>query len=171
MAILDAVAFNALGLTDSVTSNIKGLSVSHQITLVQRVDKNLKPRRSASVLRLYHKVEVGKTLSLSAENQLVLDQSVQPRSSLLTVEQNLFIWQDTIKDDFAPLVVSHLALNQSAVASVAKGAYDTLVLEQSVTVEKTLNLNVEQPLLMISSTVGYLPDKYWSSYEITVIAP
>lgn len=167
--ILDAVAFNSLSLSDTVTSNIKGLVVSHQITLVQRVDKNLKPRRSASVLRLYHLVQVSKSISLAAENALVLHQVTYPRSSLLEVEQSLFVFDSVVPDKAAAHSV--LVINQSAVAAVAKGAYDTLVLEQSVTVEKTLNITVEQPLTMVSSSIGYLPDKYWSSYAITVVEP
>lgn len=171
MAVLDAVASNVLLLTDSVTSNIKGLTVSHQIILVQQVDKNLKPQHPASVIRLDHLVEVQKTIALAASNTLVLTQTAYPRTLLIEVQQQLFVWQDMFDDPLAPLVTSHLSLTQSAIASVAKGVYDTLVLTQSVHVEKTLNIAVPQTLVMHSNVVGYLPDKYWSSYPITVVEP
>lgn len=171
MAVLDAVASNVLIMSDDVTSNIKGLTVSQQIVLVQQVDKNLKPQHPASVIRIDHLVEVNKTVALAASNALVLSQVTYPRSITLEVTQQFFAWQDILNDEFAPLVTSILTLTQSAIAAVAKGVYDTLTLTQSVHVEKTLNLNVGQTFVMVSSVIGYLPDKYWSSYPITVIEP
>lgn len=169
--IYEAFVFTGLALSDSVTSNIKGLTVSQKIELSDQVETNLKPQGASSVLRIDHLATAAKTLNLAAAVSLVFQQSANPRTSIIVVDQLLFVWQDQRNDGFAPLVRSQLVLTQSAVGSLAKAAYDTLALTQSVVVTKTLNITVAQTAALISNVTGYLPDKYWSSYEITVIEP
>jgi hypothetical protein len=169
--IIDAFAFNLLTLDQATNTNIKGLVVSQFLGVAQIVDQNFEGESARDLLYLSQLVRVVKTLNLGVAHTLAFSQTPRPRVSDEEAFQFLSIQQSVVLESKWPSVTQPLTLTQVAVALLAKAAYNTLTLTQEVTVNVTRNLGVTQTLTMVSQGRAYLPDYYWTSFEITVVAP
>lgn len=169
--IIEAFALNVLFIEQAVESNMKALSVEQSLSLSQSVACNILPQVLSSSLVLAHVAEVNHTANLVADNSLTLTHAVHPRAFVLEVNQLLFVWSEAIKEEFSPLVRHTLTLTQTAVGVASKHTSTTLALTQSVSVAITYGRAIESVLGVTSEVSGYLPSKYWHSYEIEVIAP
>jgi hypothetical protein len=169
--VIDAFAFNLLFLDQDADTNIKGFAVEQFLGLSQVVEQTIKDEGVSHHLYFAQRVDVVKTLNLDVGHTLLLSQSEQPRVTNETVFQFLTVQQEATVLEQWPLVVSVLSIAQTAVGSVAKGAYSVLALSQSVDLKVTRNLTVANTLVMSQSGRGYLPSYFWTSYPITVVEP
>jgi hypothetical protein len=171
MAIHELFAFNLLILDQSANTNIKGLYVEQIVGLTQTVRQNIEGRTVHGALYLSHKVDVAKTIKRTVAHSLSMAQGAKPRVIDRTVYQFLSIQQDVQNLTKWPLVRSQLNLTQEAEYILAKGTYSALALTHTVVVKVTRNLSVSHTLVMESAARAYLPDYYWTSFPIVVVAP
>lgn len=169
--IIEALALNVLFLDQVAESNIKGLTVEQTLSLTDSLDANLLPQVLSSFLDLSHLALVEVDYDLSISQTLTFAQETQPRAIVLEVSQMLFLVSEAIREDMFPLVVSTLSLDHEAVGIASKHTATALALSHTVTVAITYGRTIEHSLTPSSEAAGYLPSKYWHSYEIEVIAP
>lgn len=169
--IIDAFAFNFLTFVQGANANIKGCVVEHALVLSQTIDQNFEGESVVDLLYMSQLVKVVKVLNLGVAHTLTFSQATLPRALDEEVFQFLSIQDSAVLETKWPSVTQPLTLMQMAIASLAKAAYSTLTLTQTVTVNVTRNLTVTQTLVMSSVSRAYLPSYYWTSFEITVVAP
>lgn len=169
--IIDAFAFNFLTFVQGVNTNIKGCVVEHALVLSQAIDQNFEGESVRDLLYMSQLVVVVKTLNLSVAHALAFSQGTVPRGFDEEAFQFLSITDSAVLETQWPSVTSTLTLTQEAVALLAKAASNTLTLTQEVAVNVTRNLTVAQTLVMANQGRAYKPDYYWTSFEITVVAP
>lgn len=168
---IEVVVGQVLFVEQQAESNIKGFTLEHWLAFTQAASSNLHSRQLSSFIRVNQLALAGKTISLALEDEVNLSQETFPRAYILSIGQTLFIWAEAIAEGFAPLVQQSLGLNQTVEVDVAKAAFDTLTMTETIALSLSRNFTIEQTFGVDSDAVGYMPDKYWSSYEIEVVEP
>lgn len=167
--IITAAATQFLFLTQQASTNIKVLTVEHTVGIADAVAQNLMPQRSRSLLLLTQSLEVRKSVALIANNTLTLSNSTLPRAYNQSVSDFLFVWHEAIREAQWPLVVHELSLDHQVDYDIAKGMYDTLTLTQEVSVSASSGITVTDTLSLVGGVTGFLPSRYWTSFDINVI--
>lgn len=167
---IEVVVGQALFIEQTVESNIKGLTLDHRLAFTEAVGQNLNSRQLSSFLQVRQLVFVAKTIALSLEQTVAPIQSVVPRGYDLVVDQQCFVWDEAVREAFWPLVEQTVGLSQTVEVEVAKAVYETVVLTETLEVAITRNLVIEQTFSPVTGVIGFLPSKYWHSFEIEVIA-
>ena len=167
--IITTAAVNVLFLTQEASTNIKVLTVEHTVGIADAVAQNMKPQRSRSLLLLTQSLEVRKSIALGVNQSLTLSIGTVPRAFVESVNDFLFVWNEAIHEAQWPLVIHELSLEQNADYDIAKGIYDTLTLAQEVSVSMSSNISVTDSLSLVQGVVGFLPSRYWTSFDINVI--
>lgn len=168
---MNVTVVSILFLTQETDTNIKVLALEQVVSISDAVEQNMLPQSPLSRLYPIHSVELEKTIALSASSTLSLNQSQLPRSSDQSVTQICFVWHDAELLTDWPLVRQSIVLTQSATYTLSKGCYSNLDLSQEVSVVENTNITVPQSLVLISKATGYLPSRYWTSYDIDVVEP
>jgi hypothetical protein len=168
---IEVVVSQALFVEQEVESNIKGLTLEDRLAFTEAANSNLHSRQLSSFLLVRQLALAGVDFELEVEDTLTLSQDAHPRAFVLTVSQVCFVWDAAINEGFWPQVSQALALDQTVDVEVAKGALDTLTIEQTIDLNITRNLTIEQTFLPTQGAIGFLPDKYWHSFEIEVVEP
>lgn len=168
---IEVVVSQVLFVEQEAESNIKGLTLEDRLAFTQAANQNLNSRQLSSFILVNHLAVVGKSIQLAVEQELVFTQEAFPRAYVLEIAQHLFVWHEAIAEGMSPLVVHNLDLEQTVEVEVAKAAYDTLTITQTVDLSLTRNLTIEQTFVPAIGATGYLPSKYWHSFEIEVVEP
>lgn len=171
MAVYDVFAWTPLFLADLVTLNIHVLSVEDQLVLNDAVQSNQSVQSVSQLLEITDSVKVSKTVAVHAANSLALVQDGQRTPINVAVVDYLDMYQSSQTHNQWPDVKQTLVLSDVAVCESAIGVYDTLVLSQSVQVQKTVALQAANTLTVISKATVYKPDQFWTSYDVVVVNP
>lgn len=170
--IYELTVANFFTPTQTLASNIRGLSIQSNLTLV-------------SSYRLFR-------FDLSVNHHLLFNQYITPISGArnLNVTNNLFLTQSIFKGPYIDPIIQWLAFWQQAkivpyetpvntlsfiqsvvVVKGKKPVTNTLTLSQTITVRKSANLTVINTLTMTTRQTGYLPHPSYvqgiNNYEIT----
>lgn len=168
---IEVAVSQILFIEQQVESNIKGLTLEDRLAFTEAVSVNLHSRQLSSFLLLRELATTKKTVALLAHNTVTCVQVAIPRGYYLTIQQQLFIWDAGVAEEQWPKVEQLIDLEQTIEVDVAKAAYQPLLLTDAIGLSITKNLIIETTFTPVEGVIGYLPDKYWSSYEIEVIVP
>lgn len=168
---IEVVVGQVLFVEQEVESNIKGFILEDRLAFTEAASQNLHSRQLSSFLLVRQLAVVGKSIALSIEQSPELTQVAIPRGFSLSIGQTLFVWDAAVAEGFWPQVQQTVALEQTVEVTVAKAAADTLVMTETIDLSLTRNLVIEQTFSPIEGAIGFLPSKYWHSFEIEVVAP
>lgn len=171
MAVFDVFAWTPLFVTDSVSLNIQILNVEDMLALSDTVISNQHVQNVEHLLHLNDQVTVNKTVALSTADGLVMSQDGQRTPIPVVVVDYLNMYQLTQTYPHWPDVKQTLVMTDVAVCVVAYGVYDTLMLTQSVQVEKSVAVQAANALTIHSKATVLIPDQFWTSYDVVVVNP
>lgn len=171
MAVIDVFAYNHLSLSQAVDTNIKIEHVQQFLKLDDHFKINLKVRHVESQLYLSHSATATKITNVNVEHTLTFVHGTLPRVLVEAVEHRLLLSQDAQAVANWPDVRQSLDLQQTVDVEVAKGVYSVLNLTHEATYTITRNLSVEHTLTLVSQAAGYLPSKYWTSFDVVLEEP
>ncbi len=156
---------NYLALDQALSSNIKAFVVEHFLSLTDSVSQNLSGQTLSNSLNLAQVVRVAKTLNLAVSNSIAFTQYTHPRAIFQSVSQILVIAQEAVAVDNWPLISQALVITQLAVVDKSKGTSNSLSLSQEVSVQKSIGLQVESSLILLDDVTVYKPSIFFINGE------
>lgn len=169
--IIEAAAYNAFFMTQTVESNIKGLTLEDRLVFADAAVQNIAVRQLSTLLGIHDVAKLTKTLNKTVLQILLMSQSANHRVLVQSVEQLFFMWHVGENSTKSPLVRTGLSITQFVDFLTAKGVYDVLTLAQAAIVFGSYNQTIEDTFVIRQGATGFLPDKHWQSGPYTVEAP
>lgn len=169
--IVEVLANDLMFLTQQIETNIKGLTAFDFLGFSTALKENIYPRALSSHFLFRHVTYAEKTLNLSTDTILTVNQSSVSRAFDLIATDWLLPTQDLINEPQFPSVTSQAAFDQDIVLSQAKGTYSALAIVQNLSLTVTKNLAITSSLNIISEVVGFIPSYFWQSDVFVVEVP
>ena len=170
MNVWDLALSDVLIFKEQVVTNIKVLLVYDQLSFVETLVVNQNVQLVSQVLTLQDYASVNIVSGQSVAQSISFAQNAQPRVSIESASNHLSLVQ-TVTLQQSKGVYHVLTLTDSAVCIPCTGAYDTLVLKQTVEVQKSIAVSASNTLVMISKARVYEPSYFWiSDPTLTVMA-
>lgn len=168
--IRELMVVDTLFLTQTVVSNIKGLSVNSFLNLRQTVHSNIIPLSVSHFLPLMPRVIVRSTIrSLSVQHTLNLSQSVTKGPPVQSVYDFLFLYQN-IRTSPGCNVLNTLNLSQTVEVYKSNSVQSTLNLTQTISLQVIKWLFVDSKLHLDSTVNIYKPNKNFIPDPVVPVA-
>ncbi len=166
MAVYEITVTQMLTIAQSTGNNPFGREVFQTLAITQAVKVMPHKEELVQTFEIGQQVDVRKSINnITVTQQFEMYQQGAKGPALQEVLHHFDMWHEARVVEYEAITQT-LVINQTAVGVVSKNATNTLVIEQTVSVNVVRALTCTQTFVMQSGVAGYVPDE--ETYSITI---